>query len=351
MKINMKQYGLTDRFAALASVYDELSVGRVILQEKGMYHIITGTGEYIAEISGKFRYNAKTVSDYPVVGDFVMAEIIGSDRAVIHHILERKSSFVRKAAGTNRKEQVIAANIDTVFICMSLNNDYNLRRLERYLAIGLDSGANPVIVLTKSDLCNDTNNIISEIKNIVFGTDILVTTTALQEGYSQILPYITEGKTVAFIGSSGVGKSTLINCLLGENRLSTNGLRNDDKGRHTTTHRELILISDGGVVIDTPGMRELGMWDSDAGVDLTFADIEKLASQCKFKNCTHTNEKGCAVSEALEKGELSEERCKSYKKLKAEIAYAADSESYLAGKERKFKEIAKFNKKNKKGKF
>ena len=165
---------------------------------------------------------------------------------------------------------------------------------------------------------------------------------------SQILPYIADGKTVAFIGSSGVGKSTLINCLLGEQCLDTNGLRNDDKGRHTTTRRELILLPNGGMVVDTPGMRELGMWDSASGIDQTFREIEELASQCRFKDCTHHNEPGCAVQRALQDGTLSEKRWLSYQKLKAENEYAADSQSYLAGKEKKFKEIAKINKSNRK---
>lgn len=349
MNTNMKKYGLADRFNALSTMYETLSVGRVVSQEKGLYKIVTENGEQLAEVSGKFRYNAKTVSDFPAVGDFVMVDTNeNGGNAVIHHVLDRKSCFMRKAAGTDRKEQVVAANIDTLFLCMALNNDYNLRRMERYLSVAWDSGAIPVIVLTKSDLCEDVEDKIREIEAIAIGVYILVTTAMDKYGYEKLLPYITEGRTVAFIGSSGVGKSTLINRLMGEELLETNGLRNDDKGRHTTTHRELLLFPEGGMVIDTPGMRELAMWDSSEGVDRTFSDIEKLASQCKFSNCTHSGEKGCAVCTAIESGELSEERLISYNKLRSELAYAEDSESYLAAKQRKFKEIAKYNKSNRK---
>ena len=347
--MDMKQYGLTDRFLALAGMYAEYTVGRISSQEKGLYQLVTNKGEKLAEVSGKFRYNALAVSNYPAVGDFVMADWNDNGgNAVIHHILHRKSCVLRKAAGNARQEQVVAANIDTIFLCMSLNNDFNLRRLERYLSIAWDSGAVPVIVLTKADLCDDLEEKQAEVAAIAIGVDVLVTTALAKEGYHQILPYIANGKTVAFIGSSGVGKSTLINCLLGEQRLDTNGLRNDDKGRHTTTHRELILLPGGGMVIDTPGMRELGMWDNSSGIDQTFSEIEELVSGCRFKNCTHHNEPGCAIQRALRDGSLLEERWRSYQKLKSESDYAADSQSYLIGKEKKFKEIAKNNKNNRK---
>ena len=349
MITDMKQYGLTDRILALASMYPKLTVGRIVSQEKGMYRIATSKGEKLAEVSGKFRYGAATVSDYPAVGDFVMADWNeAGGNAVIQNVLHRKSCFTRKAAGDARQEQIMAANIDTVFLCMSLNNDFNLRRLERYLSVAWDSGAVPVIVLTKADLCIDLEQKQAEVSSIAIGVDVLVTTASEKDGYRQILPYIADGKTVAFIGSSGVGKSTLINCLLGEQRLDTNGLRNDDKGRHTTTHRELILLPNGGMVVDTPGMRELGMWDSKSGIDHTFGEIEALEAKCKFKDCSHHNEPGCAIRQALEDGTLSKERWLSYQKLKTENEYAMDSQSYLAGKEKRFKEIAKFNKSNRK---
>ena len=341
MKNNMKHYGLDDRFRALASMYSDFVVGRILSQEKGLYRVITEFGEKLAEISGKFRYEAENSSDYPAVGDFVMVDWNhAGGNAVIHHILPRKSCFTRKAAG-QRREQVVAANVDTLFLCMALNNDFNLRRLERYLTIGWDSGAVPVVVLTKSDLCTDLESKVSEVESVAFGVDVLVTSSMDVDGEMQIRPYIAEGKTVAFLGSSGVGKSTLINRLLGEDRLETQALRNDDKGRHTTTHRELILLPSGGMVIDTPGMRELGMWDSAEGVETTFADIEELANRCRFSDCTHTSEPGCAVLSALEDGSLDPSRWNSYLKIKTELEYAADSESYLERKEQKFKEISK----------
>ena len=345
----MKQYGLTDRFIALAAMYPEWTVGRITLQEKGLYQLETAMGEKWAEVSGKFRYSADVVSDFPAVGDFVMVDWnVDGGNAVIHQILPRKSCITRKAAGNARQEQIVAANIDTIFLCMSLNNDFNLRRLERYLSIAWDSGAMPVIVLTKADLCDNLPARLAEVSSIAIGVDVLVTSAVEEDGVTQVLPYIKEGRTVAFIGSSGVGKSTLINRLLGENRLDTNGLRNDDKGRHTTTHRELILLPHGGMVIDTPGMRELGMWDSGSGIDHTFGEIEELAACCRFHDCSHQREPGCAIQKALQEGTLSEERWSSYLKLKAEAEYAEDSQSYLAAKEKKFKDIAKFSRSLKK---
>ena len=339
---------IPDRWAALAAQYPERTVGRITLQEKGFYRIRTSMGEQNALVSGKFQFDAQSPSDYPAVGDYVMASCADPDTAIIHQLLPRRSLFVRKAAGTSKTEQVVAANIDTVFLCMSLNNDFNLRRLERYLAVAWESGADPVVVLTKADLCADLPQKQREVEAIAMGVTILTTSAMELEGYRQIMPYITEGRTVAFVGSSGVGKSTLINRLLGEERLATDGLRNDDKGHHTTTHRELLFLPGGAMVIDTPGMRELGMWDAASGVEQTFGDIEELAARCRFRNCSHTSEPGCAVRAALESGHLDAGRWLSYQKLKNENSYAADSESYLAAKEKKFKEISKINKYNKK---
>ena len=341
-------FHIPERWAALAPQEPERTVGRITLQEKGLYRLRTVTGEQNALVSGKFQFDAQAVSDYPAVGDYVLADCADPDTAVIHRVLPRKSLFMRKAAGTSKTEQVVAANIDTVFLCMSLNNDFNLRRLERYLAVAWESGADPVVLLTKADLCGNVPQKQAEVESIAMGVTILTTSAMESDGYRQIMPYATEGRTVAFVGSSGVGKSTLINRLLGEERLATDGLRNDDKGHHTTTHRELLVLPNGAMVIDTPGMRELGMWDTASGVEQTFADIEALAARCRFRNCSHTSEPGCAVRDAIRRGELDGGRWQSYQKLKNENAYAADSDSYLAAKEKKFKEIAKISKQNKK---
>lgn len=349
-EITMTQYGLTEAVEKSAERFADLTVSRVVSQEKGLYRLVSSQGEKWGEVSGRFQYGIQSKSEYPAVGDFVMADWNkNGGNAIIHHVLPRKSSFIRKAAGEKNEEQVVATNIDTVFLCMSLNSDFNLRRLERYVSIAWNSGAEPVVILTKSDLCEELEQKLAEVSSVAVGVDIVVTNTINQNGYDQIYPYLDEEKTIAFIGSSGVGKSTLINCLLGEKHLDTQGLRNDDKGRHTTTRRELILLPSGGMVIDTPGMRELGMWDAEAGIDQTFSDIEKLAQHCRFRDCTHSgSEPGCAVWEAVEHGDIPVDRFRSYQKLMNENLYMENSHVYLAKKKQKFKNISKMNKRNRK---
>ncbi len=339
-KNGMAIFGLDGCYSVPEAPY---IIGRIVSQEKGMYLMVTEKGEIRAEVSGKMRYNARSAKDFPAVGDFVAADC-ESGIGVIHSVLERKSLILRKAAGGGNKEQPVAANVDTVFICMSLNNDFNIRRLERYLSIVWESGAVPVTVLTKSDLCADKEGFMSVAEGAAFGTDIIVTGSDEPDSAKKLLKYLKAGRTAAFIGSSGVGKSTLINALLGEERLLTNGLRNDDKGRHTTTRRELFMLPGGGMVIDTPGMRELGMWDSGDGIERSFSDIEDLASLCRFSDCTHTGEPGCAVLKAVEDGVIKKERLDSYKKLMAENAYSENTEEYLSEKKKKFIKIAKINK-------
>lgn len=340
--MGLEQWGASEQYYKIASVHPEYELGRVISQEKDLFRLVMDKEECMARVSGKFRYNVSAISEFPSVGDFVLVEhSFKDDVALIHKVLQRKSVFIRKAAGKNCMEQVVAANIDTIFLCMALNGDFNIRRLERYLSIAWDSGAVPVIILTKIDLCDDLQAKRFEIENVAVGVPVMEPSGLTGDGLQQIKQYLQKTKTVAFIGSSGVGKSTLINRLLGEECLKTNTIRKDDKGRHTTTHRELFLIPDSGMVIDTPGM-----WKAGKGIEHAFSDIEKLAEKCRFHNCTHTSEPECAVRAAMEDGMIDEERLKAYKKLKAENSYMEDTGNYMLAKKKKFKEIAKYNKNN-----
>lgn len=318
---NLMKYGASESFFAEATLNPDLCLARVLSQYKDLYKIAAEQGEMLAEISGKFRYEAASLSDYPAVGDFVLIDRSDaiSGNAIIHRVLTRKSVFERTAVGMDHETQVVAANVDFVFICMSVNNDYNLSRLERYLSVAWNSRATPVVVLTKSDLCGNLPVLLKEISAVALGVEIVVTSSFDQASCDKLLPYLKQGVTASFIGSSGVGKSTLINRLAGEDLLATSAVRQDDKGRHTTTRRELMILPQGGVVIDTPGMRGLGVESVD--LSRSFADIDALVMRCRFHDCTHTTEPGCAVLQALQTGTLSERRFENYRKLKREARY------------------------------
>lgn len=322
MSINLKNYGFKERFEQEAALYEGLFPARVTEQHRELYRVLCRAGEINAGVSGKLAYCADGQTDFPAVGDWVMIDRTdeNSGNAVIHHILRRQSLLARQAAGTANTGQMIAANIDTIFICMSLNADFNLRRIERYLTIAWDSRAIPVIVLTKSDLCGDLPRRLNEIASVSMGAEVVSCSCENGDGYEAIGAYIEPGKTIAFVGSSGVGKSTLINRLLGKEALATKTVRkDDDKGRHTTTHRQLLLLPNGGIVIDTPGMRELQIYTGN--LSRTFEDVGEISACCKFADCSHAAEPGCAVRAAVENGTLSEERLESYLKLQREVLY------------------------------
>lgn len=319
---NLLDYGIDDYFINESKKYENMKVGRVISQYNELYRVVTEHGEMLAEVSGKFRYNTEKVFEYPAVGDFVMLDYDENNMAgngIIHKVLTRKSVFKRKGVGDKNQTQIVSTNIDIVFICTSLNKNYNLNRIERYVAIAWDSNIKPVIILTKSDLCENVSEILFEVSNSILGVDIIVTSSYDKSSYDQIFNYLKPGVTGCFVGSSGVGKSTIINYLIGENYFLTNDISNYDKGKHTTTRRELILLSKGGIVIDTPGMREIGLDLVD--VDKSFFDIEELALKCKFKDCIHTSEPGCFVQEQIKLGNLDKRRLESYEKLKKESLY------------------------------
>lgn len=295
--------------------------GRIISQYKDLYKIAMTNEELSGEVCGKFRFSATSPASFPAVGDYVMVdrESDSAGNGIIHELLPRKSLLARKAAGNEKITQIIATNIDYIFICMSLNNDFNLRRIERYLAIAWDSGAVPLIVLTKADLADNLSEKLQEVEEIAPGVDVIITSMENDDDHLQVLKYIKEGKTGAFVGSSGVGKSTLINKVLGKDVIKTSEIRSDDKGRHTTTRRDLFILPNGGAVIDTPGMRELGIDQAD--LSRSFEDIEALATECRFKDCSHKSEPGCALRKGIEDGTISEERLASYLKLKKEAGY------------------------------
>jgi ribosome biogenesis GTPase / thiamine phosphate phosphatase len=291
--------------------------GRVARVDRGICTVFAAAGAHRAAVPPRFQQ--------PVVGDWaaIRPAVSGGDDAVMRALMERRTSFTRQAAGDETVEQVVAANVDVVFLVNALDQRFSLRRLERYLTLGWQSGAQPVILLTKTDLCDDVDAAVLEAESIAFGVDVLAISAETGQGLEGIDRHLAGNRTVALLGLSGAGKSTLINRLVGEQRLRTADVRDDGRGRHTTTHRELIALPQGGVLIDTPGMRSVGLWDGDggAGLEQTFSDVHELAADCRFSDCRHDGEPGCAVIEAVTSGKLPADRLESYNKLLRELRF------------------------------
>jgi ribosome biogenesis GTPase len=290
---------------------------RVIAEHRGLYRVSGTAGEMPAEVTGRLMFRAQERLDYPAVGDWVAAAVLDQgERAVIHHILPRTSVLARKHAGSKIEGQAIAANIAIIFILIGLDRNFNLNRLERYLAVASGSGARPIVVLSKSDLAADSEEKAAEVRSRTDNAEVIAVSARTGAGLEGIRELLNGARTGCFIGSSGVGKSSLINRLAGSELLRTAEVRAaDSKGRHTTSHRELFVLDSGGIVIDTPGMRELGLWDPGEGIERAFADIEELAAGCAFRDCTHRIEPDCAVRAAVDAGALEPARYESFLKL------------------------------------
>jgi ribosome biogenesis GTPase len=338
---------------------DGLVPARVIEARRELCTVSCALGELLGEVSGRYRLGAGGKPDFPVVGDWAVVSPRPADgRATIHALLPRSSAFVRKAAkGASSRhvmdeEQVVAANVDLAVIVMGLDRDFSLRRLERYLTLAWGSGVQPLVILNKADLCHDVPGRVAETEAAAVGVPVLAMSATDGTGIDLLQEHLRPGATAALLGSSGVGKSTLINRLLGNERMATGAVRADDqRGRHTTTHRELVMLPGGGMLIDNPGMREVGLWAEEADLGGAFGEIEGLARSCRFSDCRHGSEPGCAVRAAFEDGTLNPERFASWRRLQREIAFLQrkDDARAAAAERQRWKNISKFQKSFRKG--
>jgi ribosome biogenesis GTPase / thiamine phosphate phosphatase len=321
-RFDLRRLGWDDGWADTLAPYGSagLTPARVASQSRAGYAVLGTDGESPADLAGRLRHEAAGGDGLPAVGDWVAVDAAG-DRAVIRAVLPRRTAVTRKAAGREALAQVLAANVDVVVVLSSLESDPNLRRLERYLSAAWESGARPLVALTKADLRADAEAVAAEAAASVF-VSVHAVSALTGQGLAEIEAELAGDRTLVFVGPSGVGKSTLVNRVLGADRQQTQDVRRDGKGRHTTTSRELFLVPRGGVLIDTPGLRELGLWSGDgAGADETFAEIVELATSCRFADCAHAVEPGCAIQTAIAEGRLSRERLESFQKLEREIAW------------------------------
>ncbi|MBT3319225.1 MAG: ribosome small subunit-dependent GTPase A [Clostridia bacterium] len=338
---NIEAYGYKANY--FEEEIDGAVPARVTAVHRERFEIVSENGTGHAKLKPGVYYN-ETEQMFPTAGDFVLVVLNEHGDSQIVKTGKRKSCFVRKDPDPSAPlEQVVAANFDYVFIMSSLNNDLNYKRLDRYLALAWQSGATPVILLNKADLAQDWQEAVNETSEMAPGVDVVAISAKTGEGIDALEKYLQRGSTVVFLGSSGVGKSSLVNSLEGQTVMAVNDIREDDsKGRHTTTHRQLVMLSCGAMVIDTPGMRELGMWDAAEGVVQTFSDIEAYFEDCKFGDCSHMGEPGCAVQRALESGQISQERWDSYLKLMRENKYIEEKSEFIKGKREKGKQISKY---------
>ncbi|MCY1015704.1 ribosome small subunit-dependent GTPase A [Pyxidicoccus sp. MSG2] len=309
--------------------------GRVVRQARGLLSVQTSERVLLARTAGRLLHEAPDAQALPTIGDWVALQLSSGDgEALLHAVLPRRGVLVRREAGREREGQLIAANLDVVFLVAGQDDDFNPRRLERALALAWNSGAAPVVVLSKADLLGDVEARVQEVEALAPGVPVLALSAHTGEGVEALCAWLPAAKTGVLLGSSGVGKSTLVNRLLGEERLATQPVREDDsRGRHTTTHRELFVLSGGGLLIDGPGMRELGVWGDEEGVGQAFADILELAAGCRFTDCEHRSEPGCAVREAVAGGVLEAARLDSFEKLRREQAHQVRQTDPLARRE------------------
>lgn len=308
--------------AFLPYAQQQMTLARVAVAQRELYYLLTETGGVQAEASGRLRYGAANAAAMPVTGDWVAARLVGPGQALVEAVLPRRTCLSRRAAGGREVEQPLAANVDVVFLVCGLDGDFNLRRLERYLALAAGGGARPVVALNKADLCADLPARLAETALVARAAPVVAVNTVQPEGTAPLRAFLTPGCTCALLGSSGAGKSSIANCLLGEERFSTQPVRLDDsRGRHTTVRRELTPLPVSGALIDTPGMRELQLWAAPESLDQVFDEIAELAQLCRFRDCTHQGEPGCEVAAAVERGQVDAARWSSFQKLRAEARY------------------------------
>jgi ribosome biogenesis GTPase / thiamine phosphate phosphatase len=328
---------------------EDLKIGRVIAEHKERYQVRTTQGEFEAEITGNMRFTAKSREEFPAVGDWVALTTYDSGFAIIHKIFPRSSVIKRQAVGQFGEIQIIATNIDYAFLVQAVDRDFNINRLERYLTLCNSSKVSPIIVLSKIDLINEErlSEILELIRVRIKDVPVIAISNESQDGYGTLITIIEKGKTYCLLGSSGVGKSTLLNNLSGKAIMQTDTIsQSTHKGRHITSHRELIVLENGGILIDNPGMREVGIADATGGLEITFDLIAGLSKNCRFKDCTHTNETGCSVLEAIENGEIDRASYENYLRMEREKAYFESTVAERRKKEKRFGKIMKNYKKD-----